>query len=62
MYRNGSEQGGLYNSSTQCLVEAEREAAALHEARTIECYEIGVTGERIPGTTVRAQATVTGST
>ena len=52
---NVGQQGGLYNSSAQCLAEAKRWASALHERATIECYEIGITGARIPGTTVRAR-------
>jgi hypothetical protein len=58
---NGGQQGGLYSSSAQCLVAAKRMALALHERATIECYEIGVTGARIPGTTVRLRVPQTGS-
>jgi len=51
---DGGQRGGLYNSSAQCLAEAKRLASALHEEGAVECYEIGITGTRIPGTTVRA--------
>lgn len=48
---NSQGQGGLFQTAADCLKEAQH--FVLEKPADIECYQIGPTGDRIKGTTVR---------